>query len=262
MAAPRLVRLLDRLLRPLGYEAQPRRRPAGAAECEELIGRIRASTMVARPGLVSLYEQALFCEQAGVPGAFVECGVWKGGAVGLMALVNLRHGRTRRHLHLFDAFGDICQPDPQVDGERAVREAGMGRGVGELQGNLVPLAGFYAARGGPGTLEENRRLLECDIGYDPGFVHYHAGWFQQTLPIGAPGVGSIAILRLDADWYASTRVCLEHLFAQVVAGGFVVIDDYGAYDGCRRAVDEFLARGGRPHFLHRCGAEIRYLVVP
>ncbi|MEI7782589.1 MAG: TylF/MycF/NovP-related O-methyltransferase, partial [Planctomycetota bacterium] len=138
-----------------------------------------------------------------------------------------------------------CEPDEAIDGDRAVREVrSWAQTAGGTAGRLGPLTGFYDAFGGPGTLEENVALLERTIGYDARKIHYHKGWFQVTLPTDASGVGPIAILRLDGDWYASTRICLEHLYDLVVPSGFVIVDDYGTYDGCRRAVDEFIAGRG------------------
>ncbi len=230
-------------------------------DSERAIAAVRPNTMVALPGLISLYEQALYCERAGIPGAFVECGVWKGGSIGLMAWVNLHHGRERRPLHLFDSFQEICEPDAAVDGDRAVREAQMWSTTKGTSGRLEPLKGFYDAKGGPGTVEENRRLLEQTIGYDPALVHIHQGWFQDTMPTARDAIGPIALLRIDADWYASTKTCLDHLAALVQPGGVIVIDDYGAYEGCRLAVDEYLAVQRQPPFLNRVNAEIRYWFV-
>lgn len=260
-------RLLGRCLAAVGYELRRRQPEPGYAsgpgrEVDELIGLVRENTMTTREGLLSLYEQTLFCERKEIPGAFVECGVWKGGAAGLMALVNLRHGAERRPIHLFDAFDDICEPDAEVDGERAVREVGRWAKRGGTAGRLIPLRGFYDHRGGPGTLGDNRALLEERLGYDPGHLHYHQGWFQETLPAQHGQIQEIAVLRIDADWYASTRVCLEHLFGKVVSGGFVIIDDYGAYEGCRRAVDEFLAQLPQPLFLSAVTPDIRYIIAP
>jgi O-methyltransferase len=67
------------------------------------------------------------------------------------------------------------------------------------------------------------------------------GWFQETLPAWRDRVGAIAILRIDGDFYESTRVCFEELYERVMPGGAVVIDDYGTFEGCRRATDEFLS---------------------
>ena len=86
-------------------------------------------------------------------------------------------------------------------------------------------------------------------------VHYHKGFFQTTVPAAAGGIGPIALLHLDGDWYDSTRVCLAHLYDRVVSGGLITIDDYGAYDGCRRAVDTFLEASGVTAYLHPVDSE-------
>jgi hypothetical protein len=178
-----------------------------------------------------------------------------------MALANMKYGSRRRHIHLFDSFEDICEPDAAVDGARAVREVKKWS-KGDATGKLQPLHGFYDAFGGPGSLEGNRALLERTIGYDRNYLHYHKGWFQDTLPADAPGIGEIALLRLDGDWYASTKVCLEHLYDKVVKGGFVVVDDYGAYEGCRKAVDEFMQSRSIKAYLHHVDMECKYWIKP
>jgi O-methyltransferase len=221
---------------------------------------VQDHTMVAREGLSCLYNQVVFCERNALPGDYVECGVWKGGSVGIMALANLKHGKSRRQIHLFDAFDDICEPDAAVDGERAVREVREWSKSAQTQGRLVPVRGIYDRFGGHGTLEGNRRLLEKVVGYPAERLHFYQGWFQETLPLHSPKITNIAVLRVDADWYASTSVCLDHLYNKVVPGGFVIIDDYGAYDGCRKAVDEFISKLGKPVYLNEVNSEIRYLI--
>jgi hypothetical protein len=258
-------RLVSALAGGLGYEIRRkstlgpgRRRYALGydmeAEAEEQVGVVQNYTMLTYPRLVTLYQQAVYCERSGMEGSFVECGTWRGGAVGIMALANMRHGRARRHLHLFDSFEGIPEPDAAVDGELAVREAKAAGGAADGKLSPLPLS--------IGPLEANRELLEERIGYDPEFLHYHKGWFQETLPQAAGVVGPIAILRLDGDWYASTKVCLEHLYTNVVSGGFVIIDDYGTYEGCRKAVDEFLASEQVKPFLHHIDSTGRYLIKP
>lgn len=231
-------------------------------DIDTMIEVVRRNTMVAHIGLVSLYDQVLFCETHGIAGDFVECGVWKGGSVGLMALANLEHSGLRRHIHLFDSFEEICEPDEDIDGERALREVNQFVDGGGTKGRLVPLTGIYDHRGGPGTISENEHLLVNTIGYDPQYIHFHKGWFQQTLPEQHNDIDKIAILRLDGDWYASTKVCLEYLFEKVVSGGFVIIDDYGAYEGCRKAVDEYIQSIGKPLYLHYVNHDIRYVIAP
>jgi O-methyltransferase len=233
-------------------------------EANIFIEMIRYNTMVTYERLVSLYQQVVHCEINDIPGDFIECGVWKGGAVGLMALTNLKYGKERRQIHLFDAFDDICEPD-LIDGESAMTKA-IERGkaaMGESyvpSGRLVPVKGFFDSQGGYGTLEDNINLLEKRIGYDPNFLNYHQGWFQDTLPKDAKNIDKIAILRLDGDWYASTKICLENLFDKVVSGGFIIIDDYACYDGCKIAVDEFLQKNNHKLFLNHVDAECRYII--
>jgi hypothetical protein len=231
------------------------------AEATECIHVVKNNTMLSKRRLVTLYQQVAYCEEHEIVGSFVECGVWKGGAIGMMALANLRHGRLRRHLHLFDAFQEICEPDAAVDGERALREVReFARKSGHDKGKLQPVSGVYDRFGGPGTLEENRQLLGTIIGYPKEFIHYHVGWFQNTIPADHQNIGSIAILRLDGDWYASTKVCLEYLFEKVVRGGVVIIDDYGTYEGCKRALDEYMKLNKIQAYLAPIDRDCRFLV--
>ena len=111
-----------------------------------------------------------------------------------------------------------------------------------------------------GPIEDNRELLFQEIRYPEKKVHFHQGWFEETLPKDAPGIGKIALLRLDGDWYSSTKVCLDHLYSHVSKFGVVVIDDYGHWEGCRKAVDEFLAKLGSPVMLHHVDYTGRYWI--
>jgi O-methyltransferase len=89
------------------------------------------------------------------------------------------------------------------------------------------------------------------VHYPERLLRYHVGWFQDTVPAAAEKIGPIALLRLDGDRYDSTKVCLESLYSNVRRGGIVVIDDYGQFEGCRRAVDEFTSKMPIPFMLHR-----------
>ena len=229
-------------------------------EVEAVIKTISEFTMLPAERLFSLYDQVVFCEKNDIKGALVECGVWKGGSVALMAAASMRYARTHRQIHLFDSFSEICEPDSSVDGQRAIDESS--RWSDDAAGKLVPLKGIYDAIGGPGTLDGNRVLLEQKIGYPVDFLHYHVGWFQDTVPKDSASVGAIAVLRLDGDWYASTKICLDYLYDHVVKGGFVIIDDYGTYEGCQKAVDEFLHARGINVYLNPVDAGCRYFSKP
>jgi O-methyltransferase len=259
----RAKKLAKRAIELTPYEV--RRRPAIndtdyhlETLASQAVDRIRSNSMVAQAGLITLYQQVTHCETAKLSGALVECGVWKGGAAALMAIANLDRGEGRRPLHLFDSFIGIPEPIAGLDGERAIMET-VGK-PDDARGRLRPVHD-YSDRGGPGSQREVRDLLR-QVGYPQELVHIHQGWFQETVPSDAAAVGPVALLRLDGDLYESTKVCLEHFYEAVVSGGFIVIDDYGAYEGCRRAVDEFLAKASPPPFLCRVNADIRYLIKP
>lgn len=68
------------------------------------------------------------------------------------------------------------------------------------------------------------------------------GWFQDTLPKDKEKIGKIALLRLDGDWYESTKCCLENLYDNVIIGGYIVLDDYGYWEGAKKALDEFFIK--------------------
>ena len=229
-------------------------------EAFEQIKIIRPYSMMPYTNLLTLYEQVVFIEKTLLEGDFVECGVWKGGSVGLMALANLKHSTTRRKIHLFDVYDNGSEPDPDVDGKFAIKQIKklVGKKDLEVKGRLRPVEGAYECFGGKGTLEGNQYLLEGIIGYDKNKINYHKGWFQDTVPKDAHEIKKIAILRLDGDFYNNTKVCLEYLYDNVVSNGLIIIDDYGTYDGCKKAVDEFRMKNNIDSFLHYSNPDCRY----
>jgi len=217
----------------------------------EAIAVVEGFTMLSYQRLVTLWQQVCYLDEAQIPGAMVECGTWKGGASALMALAHRRSGTPQRDLHLFDSFQGLPEPDQARDGEMAVcyasqRASGMLRSIGKCVG----------------TLEDNKRVLHEIAGYPSALTHYHVGWFQDTLREAPPFPGGIALLRIDGDWYESTKICLTRLFPLVNSGGIVVIDDYGKWVGCRQAVDEFRASLPCPLYLNHIDPAGRYFIVP
>jgi hypothetical protein len=209
-------------------------RAVSGFEEEDLIKRAAATvsnhTMASFERLATLWQQVRYLDRYDIPGALVECGVWRGGCVGLMALAHL-HGRdaATREIHLFDSFQGLPQPDRNFDGPEAIDLAG-----GLADGAQAPIGACVAA------MEDSRALLIDTIGYPSHLVKFHVGWFEETLPEAADLPGQVALLRLDGDWYSSTKTCLDHLYPKVSNRGVVVIDDYGHFQGCRKAVDEFI----------------------
>ncbi|GAB1420901.1 hypothetical protein MASR2M15_10290 [Anaerolineales bacterium] len=197
--------------------------------------RIFPYTLVAYPGLSGLYDLSKKLNQDHIEGAFVECGVWRGGCA---IILSTWAQKQKRAVHLFDSFEGLPEPLP-IDGKRALKIS-----KGKESGTLASIGHIVV------SIEEVEDTLFKRFAFDRNQVHLHKGWFQDTLPQVSPTIGKIALLRLDGDWYESTKVCLEYLYDQVVEGGYVVIDDYQEFDGCRLATDEFLQKQGIKPELH------------
>jgi O-methyltransferase len=183
---------------------------------------VRDHTMLSYPRLASLYGLAEEIERCGIPGAYVECGVARGGSAGVVGTALARPGRE---LWLFDSWEGLPEPtEADVSYLDQPGEEGM-------------------AKTSQGDAEE---LLFERLCLDRNRVHLVEGWFQDTIPPRLPQIAPIALLHLDNDWYESTDFCLRHLYDLVSPGGYVVIDDYEYWRGCKLAVDTFLAEQGEP----------------
>ena len=160
-------------------------------------------------------------------GAFVETGVWRGGCAGILAYIAKKYGYQNK-LYFFDSFQGLPQPAAK-DGKDAKAYANQNN-----QGQLKSIDKVVA--------DESyiKYLLFKKLKIDKKQVKIVKGWFQDTLPEYKSVIGPVGILRLDGDWYESTKVCLENLYHLVVPGGYVIIDDYYYWEGCRKAVDEFI----------------------
>lgn len=129
-------------------------------------------------------------------------------------------------------------------------EAGIGES-GVLTGHNINKAEY----------EEVLSYLHA-TGYPEEHIHLIKGWFQETLKATKADIGPIAVLRMDGDFYESTKIVFEELYDQVVAGGAVIIDDYGSFQGCRKATEEFfLLRHIQPHIVY-VDYGIRYFIKP
>ncbi|RKE40038.1 macrocin-O-methyltransferase TylF [Paraburkholderia sp. BL23I1N1] len=156
-----------------------------------------------------------------VPGDFIETGVWRGGVTILMRAALTAFGGSGRNVWVADSFEGLPAPDPATDLRDAIWHHLM-RAVGLLRSDLAAVRDAFARAG----------LLDRRVRFLPG-------WFAETLP-GAP-IARLALMRLDGDWYESTRVALDALYPRLSPGGFVIVDDYGLPTGCARAVDEYRA---------------------
>jgi hypothetical protein len=210
--------------------------------------RCRPFTMTSAERMYSMWGAAHHVAAAGIAGDVVECGVWKGGSSMMAALALEDAGDTARHLWLFDTFEGMSEPtghDVDHAGRPARAEWESARQKGE---------GWCAS-----TLDEVRSSL-ARTGAAPARLHFVVGKVETTIPREMPE--RIALLRLDTDWYESTKHELLHLWPRLARGGVLIIDDYGHWAGARRAVDEFFASHQPPVLLNRIDYTGRIVLKP
>lgn len=239
------------LLRPLRREQPDKAAPPPERDLAPLsdadrriIAPALPFTMTSVPRLQALVDGVRHCVRRGVPGAFAECGVWRGGSVLAIIATLQEQGVTDRDVYLYDTFEGMTRPGEHDVSplERPARETWE-----EAQErDERPWALFF----GEDVFSEDdvRARLEA-TGYPPERIHLVSGDVESTLPERAPD--RLALLRLDTDWYASTLHEMEHLYPRLVDGGVLIIDDYGHWEGARRAVDEYFTEHGDPVLLHR-----------
>ena len=214
-----------------------------------LINRVGAYSMTSRERLFSLEAAVRYLVRSGIEGGFVECGVWRGGSMMAIALTLLDEGESERRLVLCDTFEGMPEPgaeDIAMTGKPAHPRWKKRLIDGESQWCRA-------------ELEEVRRNL-FSTGYDPARMRFLKGRVQDTLPCDA--IGPIALLRLDTDWYDSTKWELEQLYPRLVSGGVLIVDDYGRWRGCRKAVDEYFAANSVAMLLTRIDSYARMGVKP
>ncbi len=198
------------------------------AEIDKFLRMLCNHTLGHYETLRATYDIAAALIANGVPGDFVECGVYAGGECAAMALAitqsaTYQHRGCDRRVHLFDGFQGMPQCGPE-DTE------------------------FLAAGNKPGEACVSLEGVRANMrkwGIPDELLVYHEGWFEDTIGRTAHGmtdgigwvIDKIALLRLDGDLYESTKVCLEHLYPRLVRGGCTILDDY-PLSGCRKAFHE------------------------
>jgi hypothetical protein len=198
-------------------------------EARATMTAVRDWTMTSRARVFALVVAVRYVVDHRVDGAMVECGVWRGGSMQAVARTLLERGTSDRDLHLFDTFEGM---PPPTDEDRRLG----GPAARELLERSPRTANVWAVAG----LADVRAGMSR-TGYPGDRIRYHPGRVQDTLPSQAPE--RIALLRLDTDWYESTRHELAHLYHRLTPGAVIIIDDYDYWEGSRRAVDEFIAAG-------------------
>jgi O-methyltransferase len=244
MLGPRV----HRLIRRLGYEL--RRPTAGLRPDElELVRRVRPFTATTPERIVGLIDAVRYVSRNHIAGDIVECGVWRGGSIMTIAWTLLELGDTSRDIYLYDTFEGMSAPsdkDRMADGS-AVSDV-LSRMV-RAETNLWAYAPLEAVK---------RNVLST--GYPSEKLHFVQGKVEDTLPASAPE--HVALLRLDTDWYESTKHEMIHLYPRLCPRGVLILDDYGDWQGARQAVDEYFAAQPFTPLFSRMDTTGRMLVKP
>lgn len=214
----------------------------------EILRKIDGYSMTSLERKAAVISAVRHLVRGGIQGCIVECGVWRGGSCMAAALTLLQELTSDRDLYLFDTFEGMTPPtdlDRTSNGKLAKQHLDEDK---KRKGWTWAIAG----------LDDVRQNM-ASTGYPAERIHYIKGPVEETIPIQSPPA-PIALLRLDTDWYASTRHELIHLFPLLAPGGILIIDDYGHWAGARKAVDEFLAEQPDRYYLHRIDYSGRLLI--
>lgn len=238
--------IFSRLLRRFGLEVRQIVEPHASEGDRSILNAVRPYTMTCTERLLALIDAVRYLCRNGLAGDIAECGVWRGGSMMAVALTLLSEGDDRRTLYLYDTFEGMPPPtrhDVNLHDTSAER-----------------LFEEHARQGGGWCkvgLAEVKRNLES-TGYPPERIRYVAGKVEETIPQHLPG--PLALLRLDTDWYESTRHELTHLYPLLVKHGVLILDDYGYWQGAKKATDEYFASRNQVPFLHRIDRSGRLLI--
>ncbi len=194
-----------------------------------IIEQIKPFTGTSVERISGLINAVKYLSKNKIEGDFVECGVWRGGSMMAAMLALKEQSDTSRHFYLYDTYEGMTPPtdkDVTFGGRRAI----------DICANSKKTSGpsYWCIA----SLEDVQKNV-YSTGYPKEKIHFIKGRVEDTLPNQMPG--KIALLRLDTDWYESTRHELLHLYPSLVPNGVLILDDYGYWDGSRRAVDEYFA---------------------
>jgi O-methyltransferase len=201
--------------------------------------RVKPYTMTTPERIASLCNAVNYLVKNNIEGDFVECGVWRGGST--MAAIDtlMKTGDTSREIYLYDTYEGMSEP---TEHDKVITGTAAGELMSTTDKEDPTSVWCYSA------LEEVQQNVGS-LKYPEGKVHYVKGKVEDTIPQTIPK--KIALLRLDTDWYESTAHELKHLYPLLVKGGVIIIDDYGHWEGARKAVDEYIEGEKLPLLLNR-----------
>lgn len=215
---------------------------------QTVISRVWPYTRTSIERLQMLCRIIDYVNEKKVEGDFVECGVWKGGNIGVFSLFG--GGELKRDVYAYDTYAGMSAPCEQ-DGKYA-NDRFKALALSDASSNWCDA-----------SLEEVKRCMAEMLDGQPSkvTVHYIVGMVEKTLKKEDQLPNQISVLRLDTDFYESTKVELEILYPRLVKGGVLILDDYGHWKGARRAFDEYFKDKDLP-LISACDYTCRFFVKP
>lgn len=206
----------------------------------ELYDLCKSFTMTSTERMYSLYKAVNYIIKNNIPGDFIECGVWKGGSALLIAKILANNNINSRKVILYDTYEGMSEPSENDKDYAGVNATELLEGASiHVQESVWCYSSF----------EEVKSNLAL-AGLPAEKIIMIKGKVEETIPSQLP-TNQIALLRLDTDWYESTKHELIHLYPLLVNDGILIIDDYGHWEGCRKAVDEYFIENNLSILLNR-----------
>lgn len=210
---------------------------------KRIIADVRFYTMVSTERLVAIMDAVRYVVQRNVPGALIECGVWRGGSVLAMIKTLQLLGVDDRDVYLYDTFEGMTRP---TEADTSPFEQPALRTWEETPDGATPWKWAFDPE--IYGLEFVQSLI-YGSGYPRDRIHFVQGPVEETIPATVPQ--QAALVRLDTDWYESTMHELVHLYPLIPSGGVLIVDDFGHWEGARRAVEEYFSTYAEPLLLAR-----------
>lgn len=199
-------------------------------EFQKIYSKCKEYTMTSKESMYALYKSVKYIVNSKIPGDFVECGVWKGGGMMLIAFTLLKMKEKNRKIYLYDTFTGMSEPTKE-DAHISNKSFDVFSKWKKRQKNDYNDWAFS-------PLSEVKTNL-YSTGYPQDKILFVKGKTEDTIPKMIPS--KISLLRLDTDWYEPTKHELIHLFPLLTKNGVLIIGDYGCWAGSRKAVDEYLS---------------------
>jgi O-methyltransferase len=236
--------MINKILRPLNLQLvkidfKENKFPDFEPDFNKIMNFCKPFSMTSEERLYAVNKAIDYVVKNNIKGDIIECGVWRGGSSMCAMLSLLSLNNNDRTFYLYDTFEGMTEPTEQdkdsLGNEAKTYYENRKKTTDDMMWCYAPID----------DVKKNIRSTN----YPENLVNYVKGKVEETIPETTPE--SIAVLRLDTDWYESTYHEMVHLFPKLVKGGVLIIDDYGHWTGARKAVDQYFKENNIQMLLNR-----------